>query len=143
MMDERTRRAGERAAAARRRAFSVGDARPASASPIGLVPVLLLCLVGAVVDAYGVLAFDAGVAVEAASGGLAAFAVVAAFALAIGHSWAWTITWLYLAVHVFFDILAATFVGPIALAVAVVYALALTYATTRRVVEVAGQQSME
>jgi len=140
-MDERTRRAGERAAAARRRAFSVGEAQPTGARPLGLVPVLMLCLVGAVVDAYGVYALDAGMAFETVSVGMAAFAVLAAFTLATDHAWAWTLTWMYLALHVFFDVLATTYVGPVALAVAVVYALALTYATARRVVEVAGQAS--
>ena len=138
MMDERTRRAGERAAAARRRAFEVGDSTPHGARPLGVVPVLLLCLIGAVIDGYGIFAFDLGLGFDAVAAGMTAFALVAAFALATERSWAWTVTWMYLALHVFFDVVAATYLGPVALAVAVVYALALTYATARRIGEVAG-----
>jgi hypothetical protein len=139
MMDERTRRAGERAAQARRRAFSDGDVARRRARPLGVVPVLLLCLVGAVVDGYAVVAFtDAGVGFTAVNGGLAAFALVAAFALTTELSWAWTVTWMYLALHVFVDFLTVDVVGPVGFGIAAVYALALTYATARRIGEVAG-----
>ncbi|MFC6953044.1 hypothetical protein [Halorubellus litoreus] len=139
MMDERTRRAGERAAQARRRAFSNGDVARRRARPLGVVPVLLLCLVGAVVDGYAVVAFTtAGAGFAFVNVGLAASALVAAFALTTELSWAWTVTWMYLALHVFVDFLTVDVVGPVGFAIAAVYALALTYATARRIGEAAG-----
>lgn len=136
MMDERTKRAGERAAEARRRAFAIGDSTPTRARPLGVVPVLLLGLVGAVIDGYAVLAFAEGTGFDAVKLGLAALAVTSAYALTAELSWAWTITWIYLALHVFVDLLTVDVVGPIGLAIATVYALALTYASARRVTEV-------
>ena len=136
MMDERTKRAGERAANARRQAFAVGDATPTRARPLGVVPVLLLCLVGTVVDGYAVLAFAEGIGFDFVNVGLAAFAITSAYALTAELSWAWTITWMYLALHVFVDLLTVDVVGPIGFAVAIVYALALTYASARRAIEV-------
>jgi len=136
MMDERTKRAGERAANARRRAFAVGDATPTRARPLGVVPVLLLCLVGAVIDGYAVLALAAGIGFDLVNVGLAAFAITSAYALTAELSWAWTITWMYLALHVFVDLLTVDVVGPIGFAVATAYALALTYASARRATEV-------
>ncbi|WP_323677182.1 hypothetical protein [Halorubellus sp. PRR65] len=138
MMDERTRRAGERAAQARRRAFSEGNVTPSRARPLGVVPVLLLCLVGAVVDGYAVVAFAAGPGFAVVNLGLAASALVAAFALTTELSWAWTVTWMYLALHVFVDFLTVDVVGPVGFGIAAVYALALTYASARRIGEVAG-----
>jgi hypothetical protein len=135
MMDDRTKRAGERAANARRQAFDIGDATPARARPLGVVPVLLLCLLGAVIDAYAVLAFAEGIGFDIVKLGLAAFAVASAYALIAELSWAWTITWMYLALHVFVDLLTVDVVGPVGFAVATVYALALTYASARRVTE--------
>lgn len=139
MMDERTQRAGERAAQARRRAFAEGEATPTGARPLGVVPVLLLCLVGAVVDGYAVVAFaDAGLGFAFVNVGLAVAALFSAYALTTELSWAWTVTWMYLALHVFVDFLTVDVVGPVGFAVAAVYALALTYATARRIGEVAG-----
>ncbi|WP_227131398.1 hypothetical protein [Halorubellus salinus] len=139
MLDERTRRAGERAAQARRRAFSNDDVGRSRARPLGVVPVLLLCLVGAVVDGYAVVAFTgAGAGFASVNVGLAASALVAAFALTTEISWAWTVTWMYLALHVFVDFLTVDVVGPVGFGIAAVYALALTYATARRIGEVAG-----
>lgn len=138
MMDERTRRAGERAANARRQAFAVGDATPTRARPLGVVPILLLCLIGAVIDGYAVLAFAEGPGFDLVKLGLAALAISSAYALTAELSWAWTITWMYLALHVFVDLLTVDVVGPIGLAVAAVYALALTYASARRATEVVG-----
>lgn len=135
MMDDRTKRAGERAANARRQAFDIGDATPTRARPLGVVPVLLLCLVGAVIDGYAVLAFADGIGFDIVKLGLAAFAVASAYALTAELSWAWTITWMYLALHVFVDLLTVDVVGPVGFAVATVYALALTYASARRVSE--------
>jgi hypothetical protein len=106
------------------------------ARPLGVVPVLLLCLVGAVIDGYAVLAFAEGTGFELVKLGLAGSAVASAYALIAELSWAWTITWTYLALHVFVDLLTVDVVGPVALAVAAVYALALTYATARRATEV-------
>jgi hypothetical protein len=138
MMDERTKRAGERAANARRQAFDVGERTPTRARPLGVVPVLLLCLVGAVIDAYAVLAFAQDTGFDVVKLGLAAFAVTSAYALTAELSWAWTITWMYLALHVFVDLLTVDVVGPVGLAVATAYALALTYASARRATEVVG-----
>jgi len=129
MLDERTRRASERAAAARQRAFDTEESTPTSARPLGVVPILLLCVVGAVI------ALELGPEVDVVNAGMVAFALVAAFALATEQSWTWTITWMYLALHVFVDIITATMIGPLGLALAVVYGLALTYATGRRAVE--------
>lgn len=135
MLDERTERAGERAATARKQAFESDDAARSGARPLGAIPILLLCIVGAVIDGYAVLALDFGPEFDLVSGGMVAFALVAAFALATEQSWTWTVTWMYLALHLFLDLITATMVGPVSLAVAVVYALALTYATGRRAVE--------
>jgi|GEM_PF-1340829 hypothetical protein len=135
MLDERTRRASERAAAARQRAFDTEESTPTSARPLGVVPILLLCVVGAVIDGYAVIALELGPEVDVVNAGMVAFALVAAFALATEQSWTWTITWMYLALHVFVDIITATMIGPLGLALAVVYGLALTYATGRRAVE--------
>lgn len=137
MLDDRTRRAGERAANARRRAFANGTTPVERARPLGVVPVLLLCLVGAVVDGYGAFAVDAGANYHVLTAAMAAFGLVAAFALVTERAWAWTITWMYLALHVFVDLLTVSVVGPVSLVVGTTYALALTYATTRRAVEVA------
>jgi hypothetical protein len=106
--------------------------------PLGVVPILLLCLVGAVIDGYAVLAFAQGFGFDLVKFGLGAFAVASAYALTAELSWAWTITWMYLALHVFVDLLTVDVVGPIGMAVATVYALALTYASARRATEVIG-----
>jgi len=136
MLDERTRRAGERAAKARRRAFDRSEGSPSSARPLGVVPILLLCIVGAVIDGYAVLALSLGAAFDAVSVSLAAAAVVAASALATERPWAWTVTWMYLALHLFLHLITGPMVGAVSLAVATIYGLALTYATGRRAVEV-------
>jgi hypothetical protein len=142
MLDERTMRAGERAAAARRRAFTEPAPTATRSQPLGVVPVIVLCLVGVVLNGYAVVAFDLGLAFDVASAGLAVAALLAAFGLASEQRWAWTITWMYLALHVFLDLVTASILGPVAFAVAIVYALALLYASARRASEVADETNL-
>lgn len=141
MLDDRTRRAGERAAEARRRAFDQQEGSPSSARPLGVVPIVLLCILGAVVDGYAVLALSVGTAFDVVSLSLAAAAVVAAYALGTGREWAWIATWLSLALHLFLHLVSAPVVGTAYLALATAYGLALTYATGRRAVEVSDRGS--
>lgn len=136
MLDERTMRAGERAAAARRRAFEADTAAPMQAQPLGVVPVIVLCVVGAVADTYTIVAFGFGMGYELTSLGLVGLALVAVYGLASDRSWAWTVTWMYLALHVFVDLITADLFGPVGFGAAIIYALALMYATTRRAEEV-------